>query len=127
MTERKENVVAVCGLRCPQDSGRTKEDQAILWVVITFNGGQELSLPKPEERLSAWYQGFLEARRHGLKLSSSSRVSSMGKDWRRESQKPRGPRGAVGFTGSSEVRVGEESRKGCNRPVGPQEAAGLQS
>lgn len=36
----------------------------------------------------------------------------MGKGWRMESQKPRGPRGAVGFTGSSEVRVGEESRKG---------------
>lgn len=40
--ERKENVIAACGLRCPQDSGRTKEDQAILWVVTTFNGDQEL-------------------------------------------------------------------------------------
>lgn len=43
-----------------------------------------------------------------------------------ESQKPGGPKGAVGCTGSSKVKVEEVGKKGHANQAGPEATAGLQ-
>lgn len=43
-----------------------------------------------------------------------------------ESQKPGGPRGAVGFTGSSRMKVEEVGKEGHDSQAGPEATVGLQ-
>lgn len=47
----------------PRMQGELNEDQAVQWLITTLKVGQRLSLAKPAERLSGWYQGFCRGKK----------------------------------------------------------------